>query len=1047
MIVLRTRVVLRELLGKTRERFLDLLVQKLPGLAFNTPGLTAALSLFILLLLLPNASAALPETQTSHWLITSWETDNGLPENSATAMVQAPDGYLWFGTFKGLVRFDGVSFTVFNHANTPQLPDDGVVNVHLDHSGRLWVSTLGGLVLHDGEDWSPIGAPTVPATDPIRTFTERPNGDLLLTTFQGKVFEFATNRLTELPTPPGESGAGYLGGVDEEGHWWVAQSKYVGRWSAREWQPILAADELKTTSPSRIMLAPARGGGLWLLLASELRKYSRGVEVARRRLSVLPGNVWSMTEDTRSNIWICTFDQGLTQLLPDDHIMRWTEQNGLSYHGTRFVYEDHERNLWVGSSGGGLQRFKPRRFESFGPLAGLSERVVKSVCPAPDGGIWIATYGDGLFRLTDTGLTNVPLTGWTNLHLYGQSVLSDRTGRTWVGTFGSGLFRFDANGCQRFPAEITGGDNVIALFEDSRGRIWMSGGRGVSVFEQGEFLAYGPEQGLPKGAVYCFAEDKQQAIWLSNQEGVFRSEKGRFSEIHDVAGKPLSGITCLKGESDGTMWMGSMGNGLMRWREGKLSKISVSAGLPVAHVYGILQDAQGCFWMSSNRGIMRARRTDLNSVADGTAAKLVCQLLDLNDGLPSVECPSGQQPSCARDERGRLWFSTIKGVAVTDPAAFQANTLAPLAHIEEVVFYTGSRNAVANEEVQHIRSPFSEKFELPAGCHGIEIHYTAPSFCSPAKVAFQIKLDTPNSEWRDVGNRRVAYFDQLAAGRHVFQVRAANDDGLWSDTGASLAFTVLPFFWQTDLFLGLMIVCLCALVLAWLAHLKSRMESKHAAQRAFTRQLILSQENERKRIASELHDGLGQDLLLVKNRLGLLSAKATPDLARQLSEISSTTARAIADVREISHALRPSALEQVGLTKAIEWMVEQMAETSQVKFSAELDNIDHLLAPEMEINMYRIVQEALNNVIKHAAASQVIVETKRGPNEITVSVFDDGRGFDLERLARNGERRSGLGLVSMEERTKVLGGEIKIKSELSVGTRLILNVPLAKAEK
>jgi len=118
-----------------------------------------------------------------------------------------------------------------------------------------------------------------------------------------------------------------------------------------------------------------------------------------------------------------------------------------------------------------------------------------------------------------------------------------------------------------------------------------------------------------------------------------------------------------------------------------------------------------------------------------------------------------------------------------------------------------------------------------------------------------------------------------------------------------------------------------------------------------------------------------------------------------------------------------------------------------VKFSAELDNIDHLLAPEMEINMYRIVQEALNNVIKHAAASQVIVETKRGPNEITVSVFDDGRGFDLERLARNGERRSGLGLVSMEERTKVLGGEIKIKSELSVGTRLILNVPLAKAEK
>ena len=1044
----QTRIVLQELFGKADEQLLPSLRQRGFSPAFSTRSLSFVLLGWLMVAAMPpSSSGAMLEAQTSQWLITTWETDQGLPENSATAMVQTPDGYLWFGTFKGLVRFDGFNFTVFDQANTPELPSDGVVNLHVDHAGRLWVSTLSGLVLFDGQDWSPMRAPSMPNDDPVRTFTERAGGDLLLTTFEGRVFQVTGDLLSPLPPPPGDNGAGYLGGVDEEGRWWVAQDRFVGRWCDQHWESVVPQDALQTT-PSRIMLASARDGGLWLLLNNELRKYSQGAEVARRRLSVLPGNVWSMTEDSRSNIWICTFDQGVTQVLPDDHIMRWTEQNGLSYHGTRFVFEDQEHNMWIGSSGGGLQRFKPRRFQSFGPANGLSERVAKSVCPAPGGGVWVVTYGSGLFRLTDAGITNVPLAGWTNQHLYGQSVLTDRQGRTWVGTFASGLFRFDANGCQHFPSELTGGNNVIALFEDLHGRIWMSGGTGISMFEHEQSHAYGPEQGLPKGAVYYFAEDHQGVIWLCHEAGVYRLDHGRFAEVRDATNKSLNRVTCLKGEADGTMWMGTIGKGLLRWKEGKLSIISMEAGLPLAQVHGILEDDDGCFWMSSNRGVMRARRAHLNAVADGKMTKVVCQLLDLNEGLPSVECPSGQQPSCARDAQGRLWFPTIKGVAVIDPATFRANTVAPEARIEEVVFYMTSRHALATDETrQRVLAPFPEAFDLPAGSRGIEIHYTAPSFSSPSKVAFQINLDTANSQWREVGNRRVAYFDQLPAGRHVFRVRAANDDGLWADTGARLAFTVLPFFWQTELFRGLMIVTLCALIIAWLARLKSRIDRKHAVQQAFTRQLILSQENERKRIASELHDGLGQDLLLVKNRLGLLSAKATPDLARQLTDISSTTARAIADVREISHALRPGALEQVGLTKAIEWMVEQIAETSEAKFSAELENIDHLLAPEMEINVYRIVQEALNNVIKHAGALQVIVEAKREPKGIAISVFDDGRGFDLERLSRNGVRGRGLGLASMEERTKVLGGQLKMKSEIGVGTRLILNVPSAKAPK
>ena len=231
-----------------------------------------------------------------------------------------------------------------------------------------------------------------------------------------------------------------------------------------------------------------------------------------------------------------------------------------------------------------------------------------------------------------------------------------------------------------------------------------------------------------------------------------------------------------------------------------------------------------------------------------------------------------------------------------------------------------------------------------------------------------------------------------------------------------------------------------------------RLKSAKLGHAAFTRELILSQESERKRIASELHDSLGQDLLLIKNRLGLLAAgvKQLPQVTAQLRELLVAASRAIADVRSISQALRPAALEQVGLSKAIEWMIEQLDQASVTKFSSEIDNIDGLLTPELEMNLYRIVQEALNNVIKHAQATRVIVSVKRGPSGISVSIQDDGRGLNpqsLQTAPSRHERKPTLGLVSMAERAKLLAGEIEIQSAQGKGTRLTLTLPLPPLEK
>jgi len=799
----------------------------------------------ILLLAVLFAGFAMSALATAHqtvltdptYLIDTWEIEDGLPENSATAMVQTPDAYLWFGTFNGLVRFDGVKFTVFDAANTPQLPSASIVNLHCDRSGRLWVSTSRGLAVREGGQWRTLGTNDGWPSDYVRTFSERGNGDLLITTFHGQVFEFVGGRLTELPTPPGKSGLGYLGCVDDAGHWWVAQHQFIGSWDGQRWRQTVAST---ATNAARIGCTTARDGGVWLLMEKDLRKYRQGVEVSRVQLPEVPEAFWSMSEDSRGNVWICT-DHGVCQISPDGRMRRWTTTNGLVSSSTRFVFDDREGNLWVGTSGGGLARFKPRRFQSFGVESGLAELVVDSLWPGRDGGLWIGTRGKGLFRLHDGSVTNVPLPR-ANIRTQAQSVLTDREGRLWLGTNWD-LWLFDKGAFRGIHPEQFRFADIRALFEDSHGRIWIGDARSASVLDGENLRVFTAADGLPADGAYCFAEDSHGVIWLSTRNGVFRLENDRFVELLDK-GRPLPNVTCFKADADGTLWMGSFDNGLLCQRAGRLARI---AGLPVRAVNGILEDGAGFFWLTSNRGVVRVLARDLRLAAEGKVSHLDCQMLDLGDGLPSVECASGQQPPCARDASGRLWFGTVKGVATIDPAEFRLNTNPPPVTLELVVYHTpapqGARQPAHDSTVQQLNgsttqnegevrlaAPFNGPLRLPAGSRHIDIHYTALSFSAPERVRFQVKLDGQDADWRDAGDRRVASFYDLPSGDYLFRVRAANNDGVWNETGAHLAFTILPFFWETWWFrivIGFTLLASGAAA-AWLA---ARAKLRRAAER------------------------------------------------------------------------------------------------------------------------------------------------------------------------------------------------------------------------
>jgi signal transduction histidine kinase len=218
--------------------------------------------------------------------------------------------------------------------------------------------------------------------------------------------------------------------------------------------------------------------------------------------------------------------------------------------------------------------------------------------------------------------------------------------------------------------------------------------------------------------------------------------------------------------------------------------------------------------------------------------------------------------------------------------------------------------------------------------------------------------------------------------------------------------------------------------------------SEQQTRAEYTLQLIASQEAERTRIAAELHDSLGQNLLLIKNRaqLALLQPEVSAGVREQLESIGTLASLSLAEARQISHDLHPYQLDHLGLTGALAAMIDAAAESSEIVFERKLDNVDGLFPKDAATSLYRVVQESLNNILKHSGARKARLRLERDVHEVQLHIEDDGCGF------RTGERlngRKGLGLRNIAERVRILGGKMKIDSQPGQGTRVEVTIPVA----
>ena len=939
-----------------------------------------------------------------------WTTENGLPQNTVQAIVQTQDGYLWIGTQEGLVRFDGLNFTVFDKGNTPAFKSNDIRFLQQDRQGRLWISTSYGLVCrHNGQFTGYTTNEGLPDNS-IGPVVEDAGGNVWIGS-DGGLVRFENGKFKTFTVEQGLS-MNVIQTLCARADGSVVVGTATGVQSVKgdSFSTLLISSSLLPGNITAI--AETKKGQLVFGTVDSLVAFDANMTMIGS--FALPNRVNALLVDRGDVIWIAT--AGGVGRLRNGSIERFTSTDGLSSNLVLSIFEDREGSIWIGTEAGGLNLLKSKKFNTFTTREGLPNDLVKAVYQDPHGGVWIGSNGGGL-----TLFKNGKFTTWTTKDgLSSDVVLSlaaDATGTLWVGT-PDGLNRFRDGKFQTFTfADGLSNDLVRSVFVDRRGVLWVGTRDGLNSFRDGEFTTYTTQDGLANNFIGAIYEDSKGILWVGTLGGLTKINEGRFQTFTTKDGLSSNTVISLYEDAAGDLWIGTNGGGLNRLRDGLFVSFTNRNALGADVIYRILEDRQQNLWCSSNKGIFRVNKAELERVANGSSTSVAPVFYGPADGTLTRECSGGGHPAGWKTSDGRMWFATIKGIAVIDPENITVNTSPPPLAIEQIF--------IDNQSV-----PFAEKLSFSPGTSRFDFYYTALSFIAPENVRFKYKLEGFDENWIDAGVRRVASYTNLRPGNYTFRVIAANNDGVWNETGEMVQFYLQPRFYQTYWF-----YLLCLLLLAVTVWQLYRLRVRRMA---FEFRAVLS---ERNRIAREIHDNLAQDILGISVQLELVSrlmpaaaetAKGHLDRARMLVRNSMTEAR------RYVWDLRSEELQKKDLPAALADTTRRLAADAGVETVIDVTGPVQPLPVQIETNLLRIGTEAVNNAIRHAQASRIQVALNFDTHSVQLNVSDNGRGFDPASQVADGH----FGLIGMRERADAIGGVLTIQSADQRGTQITVNVPL-----
>ncbi|MBN1205964.1 MAG: histidine kinase, partial [Myxococcaceae bacterium] len=725
-----------------------------------------------------------------------WQTAEGLPQNSTLALAQTPDGYLWGGTWEGLVRFDGMRFTVFDKSNTPALPGRSVRCLALGPDGTLWIGMNEGVAgMRQGTFFS-VAPPTATAlTDPRELLPTR-DGSLWIATEGHGLTRLQAGRFRTWRTQDGLASDQILVlAEDAAGAIWAGGTGGLQRWDGSAWtppQPFEGKPQVEVTA-----LVFDREGTLWAGTEDGDVYQLRDGSMRWVAEASLPGAPIAMLlVDRAGSLWVGSLGHGLLRLVGNERSVL-DAGHPLAEGLVNRLLEDAEGNLWIGTEALGLHRLKDAPFTTYGPPEGLAHDMVLAIRETRDGSLWFATVGGGVTRWRDGQMKTFTMRDGLVLDRV-RSIAEGPDGSIWFGTR-SGVSRWRDGAFTNFGvAQGLPDARALLLDVDARGTLWVGTTKGLARWNGERFEPLAPRGGLLGQEVELLRASADGGLWVGMSNGDLVHLLDGKSTVLTSQEHPLLRPRALSLYEDtpGKLWIGT-DDGLLRLKDGQLRRISTANGLFDDRIFHILPDGRGNLWMSSNKGISRVDQAALEAVAEGRLARITPRIYGSEDGMRSAECNAHGLPAGWRDRSGRLWFPTIRGAVAYTEEKESSPMRPPPVILEELRM--GERAIPAAE---HVRIPWHEG--------QIEFHYTATGLSAPQQLRFRYQLEGIDTDWVQAGTRRVAYYTHLPPGRHRFLVEAEYVDGGGEVQRAELTFHLEPRFYQTWWF---RLACVLAAVL------------------------------------------------------------------------------------------------------------------------------------------------------------------------------------------------------------------------------------------
>jgi signal transduction histidine kinase/ligand-binding sensor domain-containing protein len=952
---------------------------------------------------------------TPSYALTVWATESGLP-GDVFAISQDLEGYLWLGTPTGLLRFDGSRFVPWAPADKAEVLPKGPVHALVGaHDGSLWVGIGGGggvvridrghLVRYEMSDGAPPGA-----TDMI----EDRQGVIWVASRRG-LFRYFDGKWTRMGEAEGYTGAEAFSLLEDR-----AGRLWVGTASGVYLRTNTAFESMDATSTNVQSFAEDDSGAIWITDANNIvRKLSTHTTPKHGSAIRLPASGWRLLHDRRGQLWVAAWGGGLLRVSQaadgSAAIERFEYEHRLA-GSPRSLYEDREGNVWVGMRGG-LMRLSESSFTSDVPLDGVTHDGVRTAAVSSDGSVWIAT-GHSLNRFSQSARTVYSVAQPLALH-------TDQRGVMWVSS-AQGIGRF-VNGKVE-PVSVSqqvAWGRVGAITTDSRGLLWLcSTLKGVMAWNGHDVTRFEEEGDITNRPCNSIYTDRHDRVWVGFQAGgAAVYDKGVFQTFGERDGFTAGTVLSIIEDRSGAVWFGTS-SGLSRYANGRFTAITL-ANVPLADVVPTLvEDEEGYVWLGVNTGtaVLRIHPREVDKLAGNPSYHLEYALYDASDGIQQGPLTWQSGVGAVRAGDGRLWIATGLGVTIIDPRSLPRSRRPSAPRIEAVS--ADGRLVTPTRDLA-----------LPYGISTLHIEYGALSLSSASKLRFRYMLEGVDDDWVYAGHRGQATYAALPSGGYRFRVSATHD-GQWTEPEA-WEFSVASPFYLTRWFFTFG-ACAVVLLLASAWGLRLRAVRNQYA-------LVFA---ERARVSREIHDTLLQSLAAIGVELEVMATELGPSqisVRDGLRRLRRQVGHSLREARESIVELRHNPMKARGLIDSLRDLANNTTRTKGVEAEFSVTGRLPQCSAEVDIQLFRIAQEAVNNAIKHGHARRIQISVVHEKDRIVLTVADDGCGFTADEHDPAPAVGEHLGLLNMRERAARVRGRLMILSSPGHGTTIETTIPLSAA--